>query len=180
MNACSFPVDMLSAALQQQQQISPAQNGQATSAFRKAFTENYISPYSKNVTEYRSSSVIVHPPNTVCDDRNGNAQILQQQPPVEGSLPKKKRGNTGGKRPNPRDNDNQLMGGSGGKMPKIDMAQGGGGGSRKQRALSPEVLGVNRFISPFSPEAKIPLPHELNELRCVSFTCKRIIIIIHF
>jgi hypothetical protein len=126
--------------------------------------------------------VIVHPPNTVCDDRNrnGNAQILQQQP-VEGSLspPKKKRGNAGGKRPNPRDNDNQLMGGSGGKMPKIDMAQGGGGGSRgkQQRALSPEVLGVNRFISPFSPEAKIPLPHELNELRCVSFTCKRIIII---
>uniref|UniRef100_A0A915MUK7 BHLH domain-containing protein n=1 Tax=Meloidogyne javanica TaxID=6303 RepID=A0A915MUK7_MELJA len=27
-----------------------------------------------------------------------------------------------------------------------------------------EVLGVNRFISPFSEEAKIPLPHELNEL----------------
>ncbi|KAF7626114.1 BHLH domain-containing protein [Meloidogyne graminicola] len=27
-----------------------------------------------------------------------------------------------------------------------------------------EVLGVNRFISPFSDEAKIPLPHELNEL----------------
>ncbi|KAL7077011.1 hypothetical protein ACQ4LE_003768 [Meloidogyne hapla] len=27
-----------------------------------------------------------------------------------------------------------------------------------------EVVGVNRFISPFSEEAKIPLPHELNEL----------------
>jgi hypothetical protein len=40
MNACSFPVDMLSAALQQQQQISPAQNGQATSAFRKFLIEN--------------------------------------------------------------------------------------------------------------------------------------------
>jgi hypothetical protein len=97
-----------------------------------------------------NNSVIVHPPRLTTIP--ANVQMVEEG---NSSMAKTKRAlNPEGE----KQHEQQLMEPTQTKMAKMESVA---------RSLTPEVLGVHRFISPFSAEAKIPLPHELNELRYI-------------
>lgn len=134
----TIPVGLFSAPLQPTHQLAMAHQHSSCPA---------------SSIQLRSSSVIVQAGNGTMD-MDGSCR--QQQHMIGTSRPQQQQE---GKRPSRED----VQGGGQAKVQKLLAANVA---VVVKRAVTPasEVLGVSRFISPFSPEAKIPLPHELNEL----------------